>query len=152
MNLKLNHVFENPGASEAFNGQLGAADDLPGAVAAAGNVINKSGLVELTAHVSFPYSGACDRCAEVFAREFSFDFFHILVMALQGEDSGEFILVPGGVLDLDQLIRADILLHLPSKILCKPACMGLCPRCGGNLNQAACGCADTAIDSPFKGL
>ena len=61
------------------------------------------------------------------------------------EDSGEYIQVDDYKLDLDELIRTDILLELPTKFLCKEDCKGLCPTCGKNLNEGACDC-QTASD------
>lgn len=42
--------------------------------------------------------------------------------------------------DLDELLREDILLSLPTKVLCKSDCKGLCPMCGADLNNGPCGC------------
>jgi uncharacterized protein len=43
-------------------------------------------------------------------------------------------------LDLAELAAEQFELALPAKPLCSPTCRGLCPRCGANLNEAACGC------------
>ena len=43
-------------------------------------------------------------------------------------------------IDLGQLMREQFYLALPMKPLCRPDCTGLCPSCGANLNQGACGC------------
>ena len=37
-------------------------------------------------------------------------------------------------------------LNFPSKILCKEDCLGLCQRCGKDLNEGDCGCKDDEID------
>lgn len=42
--------------------------------------------------------------------------------------------------DITPDFREDILLQLPSHPLCSPTCKGLCPYCGKNLNEGACGC------------
>ncbi|MEW6101152.1 MAG: DUF177 domain-containing protein, partial [Candidatus Omnitrophota bacterium] len=44
------------------------------------------------------------------------------------------------VIDLDPQIREEIILEYPIKLLCRPDCKGLCPKCGKNLNQEKCGC------------
>ena len=44
------------------------------------------------------------------------------------------------ILDLSQDIREEIMLDYSLQPLCKPACKGLCPKCGGNLNESQCGC------------
>jgi len=41
-------------------------------------------------------------------------------------------------IDLDPEIRQEIILNYPWKVLCKPDCKGLCPRCGADLNKGQC--------------
>ena len=43
-------------------------------------------------------------------------------------------------LSLEDVVREQVLLALPSRTLCKEDCKGLCPRCGQNLNLATCNC------------
>ena len=43
-------------------------------------------------------------------------------------------------LSLEDVVREQVLLSLPSRTLCKEDCKGLCPRCGQNLNQETCNC------------
>ena len=44
------------------------------------------------------------------------------------------------VLELDELVISDLLLQLPTKILCKEDCKGLCFKCGKDLNDGDCDC------------
>ncbi len=44
------------------------------------------------------------------------------------------------VLDLRELAAEQVELALPVKPLCREDCLGLCPRCGADLNKGACGC------------
>jgi len=46
-------------------------------------------------------------------------------------------------IDLDPDIREEIILSYPVKPLCKDGCKGLCPECGGNLNEGGCSCGTT---------
>lgn len=46
---------------------------------------------------------------------------------------------PDHILDLDEVIRQDIVLEQPLRPLCRPDCAGLCPQCGQELNDAPCG-------------
>ena len=63
-------------------------------------------------------------------------------------------------LDITDDLRAEILLELPTNILCSEDCKGLCPHCGINLNESTCNCgeAPAAIpslsgdDSPWSAL
>ena len=45
------------------------------------------------------------------------------------------------VIELDDLVREEVLLAMPYKPLCKPDCRGLCPQCGRDLNTETCQCA-----------
>ncbi len=53
------------------------------------------------------------------------------------EGYGRNFLMPRG---LAELATADILLELPTSVLCVESCKGLCPVCGANLNEGDCGC------------
>jgi len=45
------------------------------------------------------------------------------------------------VIELDDLVREEVLLAIPYKPLCTPDCRGLCPQCGVDLNTETCQCA-----------
>ena len=54
--------------------------------------------------------------------------------------------VSGNYLDVDQLVRNELLLNLPMKVLCNENCKGICNRCGANLNYESCSCEDSGLD------
>lgn len=59
----------------------------------------------------------------------------------------------GHVLELDEAVRTALLLELPSRILCKEDCRGLCPQCGQDLNINECSCQkDLTHRNPFSAL
>lgn len=147
MLIELNNVFNNDGEQLPLNHQMSLIDyDINGScpfqspVSIVGEVINKVGIVTLQATASFTFFGVCDRCADEFQKEFSIEIEHSLVSHLDNEDNGDFIVVPNSRLDLDELILTDILLELPTKLLCKNDCQGLCSMCGQNLNAGHCDC------------
>jgi uncharacterized protein len=47
-------------------------------------------------------------------------------------------------LDLEDVVREQVLLSLPGRTLCQPDCKGLCAHCGQNLNVKSCNCAGSA--------
>lgn len=49
-------------------------------------------------------------------------------------------------LDVDQLLQEELMLNMPSKVLCKEDCKGVCPRCGVNLNYETCSCETEDLD------
>ncbi len=62
------------------------------------------------------------------------------------------VIVPagaGGVLDTLPLVIEQLQLNVPMKPLCSPGCLGLCPRCGAELNllpDGVCSCGPKAVD------
>lgn len=49
-------------------------------------------------------------------------------------------------IDLDPLVRDNVLLELPLNPKCSDECAGLCPECGANLNDGPCGCPERVAD------
>ena len=59
----------------------------------------------------------------------------------------------GHVLELDEAVRTALLLEMPSRVLCKEDCLGLCDQCGADLNINACSCQkDLTRRNPFSAL
>ncbi len=106
-----------------------------------GELFNKASVLNLMVSVVFTLKTVCDRCLDEIQKEIVFEFGHILVRETN-TDSDEFIVTDGDIIDLDELILADILLQLPSKMLCNEECKGLCFTCGANLNKNECNCND----------
>lgn len=65
-------------------------------------------------------------------------------------DRGELdvMFVPGSLLNVEDLVREQLLLQVPMRVLCREGCAGLCPRCRKNLNEGPCGCPETAAIDP----
>jgi uncharacterized protein len=102
----------------------------------------------------------CDRCVTDFEQEVSTEY--RMVYLYREADSGRY--PPEEIrtishdmvsLDLTEDVRESILLAVPLKLLCKPDCRGLCPRCGTDWNIRACNCDVTTSDvdrSRWQGL
>ena len=59
----------------------------------------------------------------------------------------------GHVLELDEAVRTALLLEMPSRVLCKEDCRGLCDQCGADLNTNECSCQkDLTHRNPFSAL
>lgn len=58
----------------------------------------------------------------------------------------------GKVIELDPLVREQVLLALPGYPVCQEGCKGLCPVCGANLNERDCGCDRSVPDPRWAGL
>ena len=55
-------------------------------------------------------------------------------------ESSEIVYYDADTLTLETLVIQQMYLEVPEKILCREDCLGLCPRCGANLNDGPCGC------------
>lgn len=79
-----------------------------------------------------------------------------------GESEGSFDLkdtdeqvFDGKTIDLDPIVREQVLLALPMSAVCGEDCKGLCAQCGQNLNEKQCGCETKVIDprlAPLKNI
>ncbi|MCY1079846.1 YceD family protein [Archangium lansingense] len=70
-----------------------------------------------------------------------------------GESGGSFALddadaevFDGKVIDLEPIVREQVLLALPMNAVCREDCSGLCMQCGQNLNEKQCGCDTKFVD------
>lgn len=80
----------------------------------------------------------------------------------KGEAAGSFELndvdqepFDGKTIDLDPIVREQVLLALPISVVCDEECKGLCPVCGRNQNEGACSCERKVIDprlAPLKDI
>jgi len=117
-----------------------------------GEIVNRAGIVTLEASACCTMQYVCDRCAAPAEKQLCVPMAHTLVAELNREDDADaYIVVPDGKLDLAQLTWEDILLFLPSKLLCSDDCKGICPQCGKNLNEGTCECKKE-IDPRFAAL
>jgi DUF177 domain-containing protein len=113
--------------------------------------ISFTGRIRTSTHLS------CSRCLEEypFPLDSPFDLFYTTAPeGVAGDDNrmdNDMITrvhYDGVRIDLRALLSEQIYLSLPLKPLCRPDCLGLCPRCGTNLNAAACACAEERTEDP----
>lgn len=103
----------------------------------------------------------CDRCLKSISfpitAEFdvkyvpSEDYTSTEVAELQ-EDDLKVSFFEGETIDIDELVREQVLLALPGRALCGEECKGLCPVCGTNKNSDSCNCDSAGIDPRWAGL
>src|SRR5262245_5919951 len=111
----------------------------------AGDEIRITGSLETTLEAN------CSRCLEPARQEISrpFDLFFRERDELMFDEDEEIELseedtstafFTGTQLAIGDILREQVLLALPMKVLCKSDCKGLCPTCGTNLNLNTCNC------------
>ncbi len=147
MIINLESVFNVEGRTADFDYEIDMSGaELDGSfpfvkpVKVKGAVSNSTGIVEINADASYEITLPCTRCARAVTRQMNCEISHTLVRELENEKNDDYIVVENLEYDLDPLVREDILLSIPYVFLCEPDCKGLCPKCGKNLNDGACGC------------
>ena len=92
----------------------------------------------------------CDRCLEPVETALLLDFEKKVDLSVsdgeQPEEYDESNFIDGYELDTERLLRNEVLIGWPTKVLCKEDCKGICNVCGQNLNQGTCDCEDTGLD------
>ena len=58
----------------------------------------------------------------------------------------------GEEINLENEIQEQVVLAFPIRPLCRPACRGMCPRCGADLNAANCDCDRSPSGGQFDAL
>lgn len=156
--LNLEPLFNNEGMKLDIDREINLSDvDLYGfkplckPCKVTGEISNRAGIVSMNATAQIDYSGICDRCAAEVNKHFTVSMEHTFVTELNDESNDDFILVPNMRIDLDGLATEDVLLSLPTKILCREDCKGICSTCGKNLNEGPCDCKPP-IDPRLQGL
>ena len=144
MFIDLESVFNNVGSSKDVKRSFALEDEknIAEDILVDGVVRNRAGIVSFEGKAEYTLSAVCDRCAEPFERKTEIEFSHTLVNELNEQDNDEYILIENMRLDVEELIRDDVLLSFPTQLLCREDCKGLCHICGQNLNEKQCGCKE----------
>lgn len=142
MYLELEPVFEREGGELPFDYAFALDDDVVASpVHVSGRVYHKTGVVRLDAAADYTLRTECARCGRPIERTVRVPVTHILLTHLENEDDDDLYIVCDRMhLDLDALVREDIVLAMPQRWLCRPDCRGLCGLCGADLNLGDCGC------------
>jgi uncharacterized protein len=116
-------------------------------ITVSGHVKNMAGYMVLSANVKVTYRTVCARCVEPVCSELEISFEKDI--ASSGDVSSEnddYIIIEDKKLDLLIPVEEEIMLEMPSRTLCKEDCLGLCPKCGKNLNEGDCDCDKKEVD------
>jgi uncharacterized protein len=125
--------------------------------------------VLLTGEIQLDVVACCDRCLAEVPQRLPIRFMLNLVPEPQAmrdaeddergrpaderERAGSFVLgevdeeaFDGQKIDLDPIVREQVLLALPMRVICRDDCKGLCPSCGQDLNVEKCACEPRGVD------
>lgn len=100
--------------------------------------------------------GECVRCLREVTVGVEVDVQELFVHDAKHEagydDDEEVSLLQGDLIDLEPVIRDDVVLDLPFQPLCTPDCSGLCPVCGARLDDDPGHHHDVAVDPRWAAL
>ena len=107
--------------------------------------------------VSAVIEAECARCLKPVSLEISGKLMYLYVsQEPQTIEDDEYMPVEvqhfGRVLDIMPQIEESIYTLIPTKILCREDCRGLCPNCGADLNEGECSCKNEDIDPRLEAL
>lgn len=122
---------------ESFNGL-----EFPEEITVRGKIKNMAGYMTLEAFASVPYKTACARCTKEISRLFEHEFSRTLATKLQNDENDEYLMITESRVDLDTPLLEEIVMNFDFVYYCKEDCKGLCTKCGHDLNEGDCGCAD----------
>lgn len=93
----------------------------------------------------------CDRCLDEVEMTFPVHIDRKIPPASsedtdEAPDKDELSFLDGCMLDVDKLVCDEVVVALPSKVLCREDCKGLCSTCGANLNHETCSCGHETSD------
>jgi len=98
----------------------------------------------------------CSRCLEPFTEDTEGSFETVVRRTgenLRPEDEDDIPVYLGDDwAGFDAAVRESLILSIPMKPLCGESCRGLCPVCGGNLNETECTCSREGSDPRWEGL
>jgi len=123
---------------------------------------NTGGELRIRGQVKSVLSTECDRCLTptTYTVDAPFDLFYKPATELANAadevalDDGEaeigFYELPG--LELEDILREQVLLQIPMQRLCRVDCKGICPICGANRNEVSCHCEAHPGDDRWAAL
>jgi len=147
MFLDLWEIIGVPGGRIPFEYEPDLSDAAFGSVVriekpsrAAGDVVNRAGVLTFSANVDADCVCVCARCLKEFNYPVHLQISVILTEGVEagGDPDGYFL--QGDKVDADEIINTEFLLSLDQSLLCDEGCAGLCDICGSDLNDGPCSC------------
>ncbi|GAB4483679.1 MAG: DUF177 domain-containing protein [Thermodesulfovibrionales bacterium] len=116
--------------------------------------------IGVTGNLQAEIGFSCSRCLKPFRRSLDLPV-DVVYHPLEEEgreqhelhdDEMDMGFYQGDEIDLQDLVREQVLLNLQMKPLCDEQCRGICPKCGADLNEGPCGCPQKEADPRFSVL
>jgi uncharacterized protein len=135
--------------------KLTAPATVNGKIRLAGNEVFVNGHVDTRAQVE------CDRCLKLIELPVNADFeleyitgseYETSAVAELTEAEMSVAVFDGKAIDVDEIVKEQILLAVPTRMLCREDCKGICPQCGVDRNTGECNCETKEIDPRWAAL
>ena len=101
-------------------------------------------ILVLTLKETAAVTAPCARCLDEVRQEFLIERTYDIREGDWLDEEAELPFTPEGRLDITELAREEILLEVPTVLLCSDDCLGLCPVCG---KHRPCGCKPQQEDA-----
>jgi uncharacterized protein len=117
--------------------------------------------VVLQGRLTTKLAAECGRCLRPVEMPIATEFNEKFVRAVTWAAEEQHELLPedlnisvfdGEGIELDDLVREELLLAVPVNVLCREDCKGLCPTCGIDRNLSNCQCESNEVDSRWQKL
>ena len=153
---KVAHVYQP--------GELDLLDELVhlnGPASVTGKVRRSGKQVFVKGHIDSQARVECDRCLKPVELSLNTDFeleyvtdedYKSSSVAELTEDAMSLSVFDGEAIDLDEIVREQVLLLVPARTLCGQDCKGICPTCGADRNDGDCGCEKIELDPRWAAL
>src|ERR1051326_9457729 len=157
------HVYQ-PDELGSFDGRAGSLDErvaliepatVKGTVRVAGTEVFVNGHIETRAAVE------CDRCLKQVELPVDADFeleyvtgqtYASNTAAELTENDLSVSVFDGETIDVDEIVKQQILLAVRTRTLCQPDSKGTCPECGNDKNIGDCDCETKDVDPRWAAL
>ncbi|MEG0486089.1 MAG: YceD family protein [Oscillospiraceae bacterium] len=126
-----------------------SAEDFPGytvenPVEAHFTATLEGSVMKLDIEIPVTVLAQCARCLDDIRKEFVIEKTYMIRDAEWKNSETELSYTPEGKLDLKELVYTELVLEIPTKLLCSENCAGLCPVCG---NRKPCSCEHETSDA-----
>jgi uncharacterized protein len=155
-NVRFAHVFEA--------GELSLDDGraaLKGPAEVSGRIDRDGPKARIRGKLAAQVALDCDRCLQPVAIPIAVNFdlgyvpaseYEVEAVEELGSDDLPVAVFDGEAIDIDELVREQVILELPARVLCREDCKGLCPVCGIDKNLKDCECESHPVDPRWAAL
>ena len=145
MNVDLLTIINNTEKEINFEGKTSFTDnDCDVCCNVHGKAVSFSGRIEVAIDIDAVVNTKCARCLKPLQLPLGLN-----VEEVVGEDGVD---LEGTLLNVDNIVKNNIVVELPIRFLCKEDCKGICSLCGADLNITECNCEHEQFDERFAVL